>query len=112
MAQAQAQRKGTGDGEAVTKRLSYEDFCKRAITKLRTDQSKGIHTVFSGFNTAFRQYYGEKSDPIAVVDKLVEQGKLARRYARKGAMLYLLADAPKPRTNESTAKATLGKMGL
>ncbi len=38
--------------------LSHEEFVKRAIIKLRDiSKSRGIHSVFSGFNQAFRIYF-------------------------------------------------------
>ena len=38
-------------------KLSYEEFIKKAIVSLRKGNYKGIHTVYSGFNEAFKDYY-------------------------------------------------------
>ncbi len=49
----------------MDQKLSYEDFFKKAILKLRNPaKSRGIHSVFSGFNDAFRKYFNE--DPIKI----------------------------------------------
>ena len=43
----------------MANKLSMEQFCKQAITGLRNlEKSKGIHAVYSGFNGAFREYFG------------------------------------------------------
>jgi uncharacterized alkaline shock family protein YloU len=74
--------------------LSYEEFIKRAIVKLRKDNYKGIHTVYSGFNQAFKKYF-DNTDPIKVTNELAAQGKIVVRPVRGGVMLYLPEDAPK-----------------
>jgi len=74
-------------------RLSYEDFFCNAIKRLRnTDKSQGIHTVYSGFNEAFREYYGE--DPVPVTQKLVDEGAIELRPRKGGVMIYLQGEAP------------------
>lgn len=91
-------------------RLTPEQFILEAIVKLRapTAKSKGIHSVFSGFNEAFRAYFpGE--DPVAWTKKLADEGKLATRLVRGGAMLYLPGDAPAGATRGAEA---LKQMGL
>jgi len=89
-------------------RVTPEQFILEAIVKLRTDKSKGIHSVFSGFNEAFRSYFpGE--DPVAWTKKLESEGKIVTRVVRGGAMLYLPADAPAAATRGAAA---LKKMGL
>lgn len=91
-------------------RLTPEAFILEAIVKLRaTDaKSKGIHSVFSGFNEAFRSYFpGE--DPVAWTKKLADEGKLVTRLVRGGAMLYLPGDAPVAATRGADA---LKRMGL
>lgn len=90
-------------------RLTPEEFILEAIAKLRapTAKSRGIHSVFSGFNEAFRSYFpGE--DP-AWTTKLASEGKIATRLVRGGAMLYLPADAPAVATRGADA---LKRMGL
>ncbi len=74
-------------------RISHEDFVKRAILKLRdTSKSRGIHSVFSGFNNAFRMYYGE--DPVEAIKELEREGRVQTRLVRRGAMLYLPGEGP------------------
>ena len=91
----------------MTKKLSYEEFVKQAILKLRTDDYKGIHTVYSGFNEAFREYY-EGKDPIKVTNRLAKAKKIIIRPVKSGVMLYLPEDVPQiTRGNEA-----LKKMGL
>jgi hypothetical protein len=41
----------------MTEKFSYEEFVRQAILKLRIGNYKGIHSVYSGFNEAFRKYY-------------------------------------------------------
>ena len=81
-------------------KLSHAQFTKRAITALRTDGYKGIHTVYSGFNAAFREYYGEDSDPITATKNLHEAGEIVVRYAKGGAVIYLPGDAPEKKDNK------------
>ena len=91
-------------------RLTPEHFVIRAIETLRNaDKSKGIHTVFSGFNEAFRQYF-PGSDPVEVTNQLAQDGKIVIRYVRGGAMIYKTEDAPPPRGGD--AGEALRKMGL
>jgi len=78
------------------KKLNHEEFFKVAILKLRdVSKSRGIHTVFSGFNDAFRKYFAE--DPIKVTQELARSGKIEVRPVRKGVMIYLPGDAPMAR---------------
>jgi len=86
------------------KELNYEEFFKMAILKLRDiSKSHGIHSVFSGFNQAFREYFGE--DPIKVTQELANKGEIEIRYVKGGVMIYLSGEAPKSR-------ADLGKTAL
>lgn len=87
-------------------KLSHEEFVKRAIVNLRQKNYKGIHTIYSGFNEAFRKYFPE-DDPIAVTNKLSQEGKIVLRPAKGGVMLYLPEDAPMTRTR---AEDTLDKI--
>ena len=80
----------------MTNKMSHEDFFTRAILKLRdTSKSQGIHSVFSGFNQAFREYYLE--DPVEVTQKLASEGKIDVKPAKRGVMIYLPGEGPKPR---------------
>ncbi|MFQ5847905.1 MAG: hypothetical protein ACE5IQ_09605 [Candidatus Methylomirabilales bacterium] len=76
------------DGEG---KLGKEEFVVRAIKKLR-GKYRGIHTVFSGFNEAFRQYFGE--DPRPATQDLAAKGIIEIRPVKGGVMLYLKGEAP------------------
>ena len=77
----------------MTRRLSYEEFVTKAILNLRdTSKSKGIHTVFSGFNKAFREYFN--CDPIPITQDLVKKGIIDLKPVRGGVMIYLPGDGP------------------
>ncbi len=89
-------------------KLSYEEFIKRAIVSLRKDGYKGIHTVYSGFNEAFKKYY-DNQDPIEVTNKLAKEGKIIIQPVKGGVMLYLPEDR---QTQGQTADNVLKKMGL
>ncbi len=92
----------------MSEKLSYEEFIKKAIVKLRKDNYKGIHTVYSGFNQAFKKHYGEV-DPIQVTNELAAQGKVVIRPVRGGVMLYLPEDAPAvPNKADEALAAILG----
>lgn len=80
-------------------KLSYEDFFRKAILRLRDlSKSRGIHSVFTGFNQVFREYFSE--DPVKVTQELASKGKIEIRPVKGGVMLYLPGEAPK-RTVES-----------
>lgn len=87
-------------------RLSQAEFVKKAIVTLRKSPYKGIHSVYSGFNEAFRSYFNE--DPIKWTTQLAAEGTIETRPARRGIMLYLPGEAPE----RSTGKDVLKKMGL
>ena len=63
---------------------------------------KGIHSVYSGFNQAFREYFNK--DPVETTTKLAQEGKIVTRPVRGGVTLYLPEDAP------SQAKGVLNKI--
>ncbi len=71
---------------------------------------KGLHTVYSGFNGAYRDYFGEGADPVAVTKQLDLDGKIDMVGARGGAMIYLKGEAPERKSN--TGIDALAKMGL
>ena len=76
----------------ATKKLSKEEFVKRAIKKLRTEKYKGIHTVYSGFNKVFRKYFDD-ADPVEAIKELDKKGIIVSRRARGGAYIVLAEDA-------------------
>jgi hypothetical protein len=91
----------------MNKRLSHDEFVALAIQKLRTGVYKGVHSVFSGFNEAFKIYYpGE--NPVEVTNRLAEEGKIIVRPTRGGVVLYLPHEAPQ----RSRGEEALKKMGL
>ena len=58
----------------MEERLSHEAFIKKAIISLRKEGFKGIHTVYSGFNEAFKKYFpGE--DPVEATNAPFQRGK-------------------------------------
>ncbi len=87
-------------------KLTQADFVNRAIQKLRKDPYKGIHSVYSGFNEAFRGYFND--DPIKWTTQLASEGVIETRPARGGVMLYIPGEAPA----RSTGQDVLKKMGL
>lgn len=88
-------------------KLSHEQFTMQAIRSLRdTNKGLGIHTVYSHFNAAFRQYFSE--DPVLAIKLLVEQGKVTMHYTKGGAMIYDPKD--KPQSAVKTADKVLDKI--
>jgi hypothetical protein len=92
----------------MSERLSHEEFIKKAIVSLRKEGYKGIHTVYSGFNTAFKKYF-EGENPVEVTNSLAQEGKIVIRPVKGGVMLYLPDDAPEAKDIGNEA---LKKMGL
>jgi len=84
-------------------KISKDEFVFRAIKKCRKPPYKGIHTVYSGFNQVFREYFGE--DPIGQVNRMIEAKKIYGHPAKKGVMIYLPEDAP-----VKEVSVTLGKI--
>jgi hypothetical protein len=75
------------------KKLTEEEFVVQAIKKLRKEPFKGIHSVYSGFNEAFRKYFG--TNPVEATLKLASEGKVETRPFKGGVMLFLPGEAPK-----------------
>jgi hypothetical protein len=92
----------------MSEKLSHEEFIKKAIVSLRKEGYKGIHTVYSGFNNAFKKYFAGEN-PVEVTNKLAQEGKIVVRPVKGGVMLYLPEDAPITR---DAADEALKKMGL
>ena len=91
--------------KAEAKKISEYDFIVKAIKKLRKPPYKGIHSVYSGFNQAFKEYFG--TNPIATTEKLSKEGKITIRPVKGGVMLYLPEEAPGPRDAKSLLKTIL-----
>jgi len=88
--------------------LSEEEFAIEGIKKLRKEPYKGIHSVFSGFNDAFRKHFNE--DPIEFTTKMVSAGKIEIIPIKsgKGVMLYLPGEGPRGKKTDETLKKILG----
>ena len=74
---------------------------------LRKEGFKGIHSVYSGFNEAFKKYFKDEN-PVDVTNKLAGEGKIVIRPVKGGVMLYMPEDAP----GSGSAEQVLKKMGL
>jgi len=92
----------------MTEKLTQEEFIKKAVVSLRKDGYKGIHTVYSGFNNAFKKYF-DGADPITATNKMAADGKIVIRPVKGGVMLYLPEDAP---AVKDVGDEALKKMGL
>ena len=79
------------------------EFTKRAIRKLRKRPYNGIHTVYSGFNQAFREYFDK--DPVEATNQLAEQGLLEIKPVKGGVMIYIPDDKPyqSPKTGKTSS---------
>ena len=88
------------------KRLTEEEFVIQAIKKLRKDPYRGIHSVYSGFNEAFRKYFG--TNPVEATSKLAAEGKLETRPFKGGVMLFLPGEAPQRPSAEEIIQLLLG----
>ncbi|UCH79956.1 MAG: hypothetical protein JSW20_09400 [Nitrospiraceae bacterium] len=92
----------------MTEKLTQEEFIKKAVVSLRKDGYKGIHTVYSGFNNAFKKYF-DGADPITATNKMAGEGKIVIRPVKGGVMLYLPDEAP---AAKDVGDEALKKMGL
>ena len=92
----------------MSERLSHEEFVKKAIVSLRKEGYKGIHSVYAGFNNAFKKYF-DGENPVEATNKLASEGKIVIRPVKGGVMLYLHEDAPASR---DSADEALKKMGI
>ena len=88
-------------------KLGPEEFVKLAIARLRLENYKGIHSIYSGFNEAFKSYF-DGANPIDATGELAKQGKISIRPVKGGVMLYLPGDGPEL----SRGDIALKKMGL
>jgi hypothetical protein len=88
-------------------KLSPEEFVTLAIDRLRLENYKGIHSVYSGFNEAFKSYF-DGANPIDATGELARTGKIMLRPVKGGVMLYHPGDGPEM----SRADMALKKMGL
>jgi hypothetical protein len=92
----------------MSEKMNHEEFVKKAIVSLRKEGYKGIHSVYSGFNEAFKKYF-DSENPVEVTNKLSREGKIVVRPVKGGVMLYLPEEAP---AGKSSADEALKKMGI
>jgi hypothetical protein len=90
-----------------SKQLSTAEFTLLAIKKLKGPKYKAIHSVYSGFNNAFRDYF-PGLDPVEEVTALAKKGIVSIRMIKGGALIYPSNTAPP----DVTVSSTLKKMGL
>lgn len=98
------------------------DFITKAITALKKPYKNqsgeeviplGIHSVYSGFNTAVAKYYQGKINPVMLTGAFAKIGAMAIRAVKGGVMLYDADNAPEHKFNaEKTASEVLAKMGI
>ena len=88
------------------KRLTEEEFVIQAIKKLRKEPFRGIHSVYSGFNEAFRKYFG--TNPVEATSRLAAEGKIEARPFKGGVMLFLPGEAPKRPSAEEIIQLIIG----
>ena len=91
------------------KKLTEEEFVAQAIRRLRKDPFRGIHSVYSGFNEAFRKYFN--TNPIEATNRLASEGKIEVRPFKGGAMLFLPGEAPKRPSTDEIIQIVLGTEG-
>jgi len=92
----------------MSEKLSHEEFVRKAIVSLRKEGYKGIHSIYSGFNDAFKKYFAGEN-PVDATTKLASEGKIVIRPVKGGVMLYLPEEAP---AGSKSADEALKKMGL
>jgi hypothetical protein len=91
--------------EGEERRISEYEFIVRAVKKLRKPPYKGIHSVYSGFNRAFRDYF--QKDPIVTTTKLAQEGRIVTRPVKGGVMIYMPEEAPAARGSENVLSKIL-----
>lgn len=87
------------------KKLTEEEFVLQAIKKLRKDPFRGIHSVYSGFNEAFRKYFG--TNPVEATTRLAGEKKIETRPFKGGVMLFLPGEAPQRPSSEEIIQLIL-----
>ncbi len=87
--------------------LSEEEFVIEGIKILRKPPYRGINSVFSGLNDAFRKHFGK--DPVELTNKMASEGKIEVLPIKgKGVMLYLPGEGPRGRRADEALKKILG----
>ena len=78
----------------MSNKLTKEEFVLQAIKNLRNlPKYRGIHVRYSGFNQAFKEYFGGE-EARGTVDAMVASGAIQSRMVKGGPMLYLPGDMP------------------
>ena len=83
--------------------LPPEEFLRRAVLRLRKGKAKSIHSVYSGVNAAWREYYN--TDPVEGVKALEKLGICVTHPVKGGARIYLPEDAP---SRKATPEEVIG----
>lgn len=98
------------------KNVTPAEYVRKAIPALREETrrkalaagkvphaTRGIHSVISGFNDAFRRRF-PALDLVSTMRELAAQGVIVTAPAKRGAMLYLPGEAPDRGSNEARAR--------
>lgn len=93
--------------EGEESKISEFDFVVRAIKRLRKPPFKGIHSVYSGFNRAYKDYFSR--DPVEATTRMAQEGKISIRPVKGGVMLYLPEEAPPPRGSQGVLDKILAE---
>lgn len=91
--------------------LLKEAYKAEQIAKGKTPKDyKGIHSVFSGFNTMAREYYGKDFNVVEVTNQLSKDKIIVTIPAKGGCTMYLPQDAPAslPKDMSSVLAKVLG----
>ena len=91
----------------MEEKISEYEFVIRAIKRLKKPPYKGIHSVYSGFNRAFKDYFNV--NPVEATTRLAQEGKIATRPVKGGVMLYLPEEAPPPRGSQDALEKILAE---
>lgn len=69
-------------------KLSQEEFVLKTIKELRPSYSNGIHSIYSGFDEKFRNYFDGEA-PSRILFKLEEEGLISIKKVKTGLILSL-----------------------
>lgn len=91
-------------------KLTPEEFVMRALETLpdKTKGYAGFHTVFSGFNDAFRQMYPDLN-PVEVTKQMELAGQISITPVKRGVMIFPAGEAKYQRNGAAQA---LEKMNI
>lgn len=76
-----------GKTSTNTKKIPPEEFVIESILNSRRAIYEGIHSIYSGFNEAFKKNYGE--DPTNTLQKLESEGKIKIKKYKTGLVLFI-----------------------